>query len=105
MLADLQQTDEAIRRMKSETEIISPEGRRHDLVKRVGTLEDESLETAGELAVAEAAVKRTPRETGDPPATEIANETQGIGDEGTNRMRDRFYAVANCGEGSQGQAG
>ncbi len=93
MLEDLQRTDEAIRRLKSETEIISPEGRSEILVKRVGTLEDSSLATAAELAVAEAAAERLRQKLATIPATEIANETQGIGDEGTNRMRDRFYAL------------
>ncbi len=93
MLADLQRTDEAIRSLKSETGIISPEGRGTILDKRVGTWEDESLQTADELAVAEATAERLREKLAATPPTEIANETQGIADEGTNRMRDRFYAL------------
>jgi uncharacterized protein involved in exopolysaccharide biosynthesis len=93
MLADLQKTDEAIRCLKSETEIISPEGRSAIIVKRVGFLEDESLRNASELAVADATAQGLREKLATIPATEVVGETQGIADEGTNRMRDRFYAV------------
>jgi uncharacterized protein involved in exopolysaccharide biosynthesis len=91
--ADLMQTEEAIRRLKSETEIASPQERRTIVVKRVGALEDESLQTASQLAVAESAAKGLSEKLATIPATEIVGETQGISDGGTNLMRDRFYAV------------
>jgi polysaccharide biosynthesis protein PslE len=93
MHADLDKTEEAIRRMKSETEIVSPQDRRAIVVKRVGTLEDEALQTASDLAVAEAAANGLREKMATIPPTEIVGETQGISDGGMNLMRDRYYAL------------
>ena len=93
MRTELRQTDDALQKLKSETEILSPEERRAIIAKRVGTLEDESLQTAGELAVAEAAAAELRSKLAGMSPTAVVGETQGIGDEGTNRMRDRFYAL------------
>ncbi len=93
MQVELRQADNALQKLKSETEIVSPETRRAIIVKRVGNLEDESLQTSSELAVAQATAAELRSKLSGMPATTVIGETHGIGDEGTNRMRDRFYAL------------
>ena len=71
----------------------SRRSRRAILVKRVGNLEDETLQTAEDLAAAEASAAELHAKLAGMSPTTVAGEIQGVGDEGTNRMRDRFYGL------------
>jgi len=91
--AELDGTEQSLRQLKEDTGLVSPEGRKDILVKRVGRLEDDLLQASAELAAAESSVESLRKKVADLPATQTASQTVGIGDEGTNLMRDRLYGL------------
>jgi len=90
---DLVRTEEELRGLKKEKRLVSAPERRKILEDRAGRLEDDLLQTRSEIAAAESAAAHLKQELGLLPATEVSGQTTGIGDEGTNRMRDRLYAL------------
>ncbi len=88
----LSRNEAALRDLKNETGLASPAAQRKQLVTRIGRLEDDLLKTEELRAVEEANVRQLRRKAASLPDTQV-EETSGFGDEGTNRMRERFYAL------------
>lgn len=88
----LSRNEASLRDLKNETGLASPEAQRKQIVIRIGRIEDDLLKTEESRAVEEANVRQLRRKAATLPVTQI-EETSGFGDEGTNRMRERFYAL------------
>ncbi|MBN1396299.1 MAG: hypothetical protein JW959_14845 [Pirellulales bacterium] len=88
----LSRGEERLRDLKDETGLASPAAQRKQMVARVGRIEDDLLKTEEMLAVEEANVDNLRRKASSLPATQV-KETEGHDDDGTNRMRERFYAL------------
>ena len=89
---ELSRREAALRDLKNETGLASPEAQRKQIVTRIGRLEDDLLKTEESRAVEEANVRQLRAMQSSLPETQV-KETNGFGDEGTNRMRERFYAL------------
>ncbi len=89
----LSQREVELRDLKSATGLASPAAQRQQIVARAGRLEDELLQTEAARSVAEAKVAELRRKLAELPATEVGQETSGLGNEGTDRMRDQLYAL------------
>ncbi len=82
-----------LRDLKNQTGLASPAAQRQMLVARAGRLEDDLLHAEAARAVAQANVRELREKLASLPETEVTNETSGFGNEGTDRMRDQFYAL------------
>lgn len=89
---ELSARETELRNLKNETGLASPEAQRKQIVVRIGRLEDDLLKTEESRAVEEANVRKLRAMRSSMPDTQV-EETEGFGDEGTNRMRERFYAL------------
>jgi uncharacterized protein involved in exopolysaccharide biosynthesis len=90
---DLSRKERELRDLKNATGLASPSAQRQLLVARMGRLQDELLHAEASQAVAQAKVRELRAKLVSLPATEVSNETSGINDEGTDRMRDQFYTL------------
>ena len=90
---ELSRKEGELRNLKNKTGLASPADQRQLMVARIGRLEDDLLRAEAARGVAQAKVREPPREVGRLPDTEVTNETSGFGNEGTDRMRDQFYAL------------
>ena len=88
----LSRNEAALRDLKNETGLASPKAQRTQIVTRIGRLEDDLLKTEESRAMEEANVRQLRLKSASLPVTQV-EETSGFGDEGTNRMRERFYAL------------
>ncbi|MEN6459148.1 MAG: hypothetical protein ABFC63_09470 [Thermoguttaceae bacterium] len=93
LLAQLSRCERELRDLKSATGLASPAAQREQLVARIGRIEDELLQTETARTVAEARVADLRRKLAQLPDTEVSQETSGMGNEGTDRMREQFYAL------------
>jgi len=82
-----------LRDLKDKTGLASPDVQRKLLVARIGRIEDELLHTQTARAVAKAKVGELRRKLTSLPNTQVARETSGFSNEGTDRMREQFYAL------------
>ncbi|MEN6452310.1 MAG: hypothetical protein ABFC96_17600 [Thermoguttaceae bacterium] len=89
----LSRREAELRDMKSATGLASPAAQRQQMVARMGRLQDELLETEAARSVAEAKVASLQQTLAGLPETEVSQETSGMGNEGTDRMREQFYAL------------
>lgn len=89
---ELSRREVALRDLKNETGLASPEAQRKQIVTRIGRLEDDLLKTEESRAVEEANVRQLRAMQSSMPETQV-KETNGFGDDGTSRMRERFYAL------------
>lgn len=90
---DLSRKEAELRDLKDRTGLASPVAQRQLIVARIGRLEDELLGVESARAVAEAKVSSLRAKLATLPETQVANETSGFGNDGTDRMRDQFYAL------------
>jgi polysaccharide biosynthesis protein PslE len=90
---ELSRREAELRDAKNETGLASPDAQRQLLVARIGRLEDDLLTAETARAVAQAKVKDLRNQLSRLPESEVAAETSGFGNEGTDRMRDQFYAL------------
>ncbi|MCE5267505.1 MAG: hypothetical protein LLG00_06425 [Planctomycetaceae bacterium] len=90
---ELTRREAELRDLKSATGLASPAAQRQQLVTRIGRLEDELLQTEAARVVAEAKVAALQRTLAELPETEVSQETSGVANEGTDRMREQFYAL------------
>ena len=90
---ELAQREAELRDLKNKTGLASPDKQRQLLVVRIGRLEDDLLNTEAARAVAQAKVDDLRAKLAALPETEVTSETSGFGNEGTDRMRDQFYAL------------
>jgi polysaccharide biosynthesis protein PslE len=90
---ELDRTEQSLRKLKSETGIVAVEGQRETVVKRIGQLQIDLAAAAAELAVADSASEHLRQKLDVLPKTTIASQTSGVGNDGTDRMRERFYGL------------
>jgi len=90
---DLAKKEADLRDLKNKTGLASPGDQRQIVVARIGRLEDELLHAESARAVAEAKVRQLRQRLAALPDTQVTNETSGFNNEGTDRMRDQFYAL------------
>jgi uncharacterized protein involved in exopolysaccharide biosynthesis len=93
LYADLAGAEDALRCAKAETELVAPESRREIIVTRIGRLEDDLLRAETESAAAQRSVQDLREKLATLPKTEVTGETKGVGNHGTDLMRDRFYSL------------
>jgi len=90
---DLTVKEADLRDLKNNTGLASPGDQRQIIVARIGRLEDELLHAESARAVTEAKVAQLRQRLAALPDTQVTNETSGFSNEGTDRMRDQFYAL------------
>lgn len=90
---ELAHREKELRDLKGATGLASPAAQRQQMVARMGKIEDELLQAEAARAVAEAKVAEWRRQLSALPDTQITNETTGFNNEGTDRMREQFYAL------------
>lgn len=90
---DLAHREGELRDLKNATGLASPAVRRQQIVSRIARIEDELLHVETARSVAEAKVADLRNKLASLPTTQVTNETSGFGNEGTDRMRDQFYAL------------
>ena len=79
--------------LKSATGIASVPQQREAIVKRLNRLQDDLLEVEASRAAAASKVEALKQQLAGLPEMHVATETTGVGNEGTDRMRDQFYAL------------
>ena len=89
---ELSRREAGLRDLKNQTGLAYPAVQRKQLVTRIGRLEDDLLHAEELRSVEEANVRRLQALQASMPEAQV-KETTGFGDEGTNRMRERFYAL------------
>ena len=82
-----------LRDLKNRTGLASPDAQRQLIVARIGRLEDDLLHAEEAQSISQARVRELRQKLASLPETQVAAETSGIGDEGTNRMRDQFFSL------------
>ena len=82
-----------LRDLKNETGLASPSVQRQLLVTRIGRLEDDLLNAQAAQAVAEAKVQTLRGKLNVLPETQVTTEISGFANEGTDYMRERFFAL------------
>lgn len=90
---ELSQKEAALRDLKNQTGLASPAAQRQLLVARIGRLEDDLLHAESARAVAEAKVRDLREKLTSLPESQVTTETSGFANEGTDRMREQFYAL------------
>ncbi|MGW8256396.1 MAG: GumC family protein [Thermoguttaceae bacterium] len=85
--------EQALCDLKNRTGMASSVDQRQQLIARLGRLEEDLLKTETARAVARAKVEKLRKVLAEVPATEVAQEVSGHGNEGTDRMRDQLYAL------------
>lgn len=91
--AELTEREEALRRLKDDTGLASPAQQEAILVKRIGELEGELLGVNRQLASAEARVQSIREALSSTPKVRMSSVTEGFGNEGTDGIRERLYAL------------
>jgi len=92
-LEELTQRQEQLRDLKDRTGPTSLDGQRALLVDRIGRLEDQLYEANAARTVARIKVNLLQEQLTTLPEIEVTEETTGFNDEGTDQMRDDFYAL------------
>ncbi len=90
---DLAKKEQALRDLKNRTGLASTRDQRHQIIERIGRLEDDLLASDTARAVSEAKVTSLRNKLSDLPDTQVTQEISGYGNEGTDRMRDQLYAL------------
>jgi uncharacterized protein involved in exopolysaccharide biosynthesis len=90
---ELAVAEKAFQDFRTATGVVSPADQRKALAERVCRIEDELLSAESERAVCAAKVQHLRQEIGHLPQRQVAAETQGLGNEGTDRMREQLYAL------------
>ena len=79
--------------LQAATGIAATAEQRTALVKRLNRLRDDLLEVEAARAASESKVRTLREQLARLPEMRVASRTEGVGDEGTNRMREQFYAL------------
>ncbi|MEN6495927.1 MAG: hypothetical protein ABFD16_16725 [Thermoguttaceae bacterium] len=91
--ADLARVEDELRQLKQSKGLVSPSDRRKILEDRVGHLEDDLLRGRADVASAESVERHLAAQLDTLPTTELASQTAGFANEGTDQMRDRLYGL------------
>jgi polysaccharide biosynthesis protein PslE len=89
----LTKAEETLRDLKTSTGLSSPAQQRQVLVSRMARLQDDVAEAEAAEAAARSRVAALGKQLAGLPETRLASHTEGIADEGTNRMREQLYAL------------
>jgi uncharacterized protein involved in exopolysaccharide biosynthesis len=90
---ELSRREGELRDLKNATGLASAAAQRQVLIARIGHLEDDLLAAETARSVAEAKVTVLHDKLASLPDTQVTLETEGFGNEGTDRMRDQYYAL------------
>ena len=90
---ELTRKEAQLRDLKSTTGIASTSDQRQAIVKRLNRLQDELLEVESARAAAASKVESLRKQLATLPEMRTSSQTTGVGNEGTDRMRDQFYAL------------
>ncbi len=90
---ELTRKESELSELKNKTGLASPNAQRQLLVTRIGRLEDELLSTEASRVSAQARVNNLREKTTSLPETQVTTETSGHANDGTDRMREQFYAL------------
>jgi uncharacterized protein involved in exopolysaccharide biosynthesis len=82
-----------LRQLRERTGLFSVAEQRKSLIDRLGRLEDESLAADAARVLAESKVRYLRSQLGVLPESEVAGETTGVGNRGTEAMREQLYAL------------
>ena len=93
MRTELTRKEESLRDLKTATGLTSPLDQRQALVKRISRLEDDLLDAETTRVAARSRVEALREQAAALPATRLASSTAGVGDEGTDRMREQLYIL------------
>ncbi len=93
VLEKLADTEQALRSLKDETGLASPDAQRELMVQRAARLEDELLVTAAALASSEAETGMLRQQLTTVPKTTITAGTEGIPNHGVDLMRNELYRL------------
>ncbi len=90
---DLGRSEEAMRDLKNSTGVSSLATHRRHLMDRIARLEDERLQSAADLAAAEAEVRLLNETLASMSRTQIQEETSGVGNDAADKMRDQLFTL------------
>ena len=90
---DLAKKEAELRDLKTKTGLSSPSDQKQIMVARIGRLDDELLHVEAAQAASETKVRQLRQQLESLPETQVTNETSGFNNEGTDKMRDQFYAL------------
>jgi uncharacterized protein involved in exopolysaccharide biosynthesis len=90
---ELLKREAALCDLKTATALTAPEQQRQTLVARLGRLQDDLLQTEAAEAALRTKVEQLQRRAAGLPATLVLAHTEGVGDEGTDRMREQLYVL------------
>ena len=79
--------------LKNRTGLASPAAQRQLVVARIGRLQDDLLQAEAAHVVAQARVQKLGQKLASLPNTQVTAETSGLGNEGTDRMREQFFIL------------
>jgi uncharacterized protein involved in exopolysaccharide biosynthesis len=82
-----------LRDLKNQTGLASPAAQRQLIVARISRLQDDLLQAETARAVAQARVQKLREKLASLPNTQVTAEISGIGNEGTDRMREQFFIL------------
>ncbi len=90
---DLDGKEKALRDLKNTTGLAQADEQRRLLIKRTGEMEDDLSQTQTARASAEAKVKSLKAKLEALPALQVTQKVSGYGNEGTDKIREQFYAL------------
>lgn len=90
---DLDRREEQLRDLKNETGLAWPEEQRRLLVTRISAMDADVSQAEAARAASQAKVDALREKLRSLPATEVASEETGYGNEGTDDMRGQLYAI------------
>lgn len=90
---ELLEAERALRDLKTETGLADPGEQRRRMVQRVIDLEDERAGVARDVAASKARIGHLQETLATLPRTEVREVTTGVGDFGTDGMRQQLYAL------------
>jgi uncharacterized protein involved in exopolysaccharide biosynthesis len=90
---NLARKETELRDLKNRTGLASPAAQRQLVVARIGRLQDDLLQAEAAHVVAQARVQKLREKLASLPNTQVTAETSGLGNEGTDRMREQFFIL------------
>jgi uncharacterized protein involved in exopolysaccharide biosynthesis len=90
---ELAEAQQELSDVKSKTGLAAPEKQRGLLIDQIGRIEDELLRASQESSATETRVRRWKEQLPALPEHRLTSETAGQGNEGTDLMRQQFYAL------------
>jgi len=85
--------EEELRKWKDKTGLTDAAAQREVMVKRTARIEEELMQKNAAIAALETRVRRTRELLDKLPATEVTSETSGVGNGGSDLMRQQFYGL------------